>query len=234
MNHRRVIGIAAVASLPIALPNLLSRAFVRVCRRIAPEIVWHCGSEGCSVALSFDDGPDPQYTPCVLDILRENGIRATFFLVGERVLQYPELRRRMDAEGHEIGNHSMTWRRTLSLSDEEFANDLVRAEKVLGIASRRKLFRPAGVWIRRSQLNILRQFGYTCVLGSSYACDPLRPPSAFIKWMIARSLRAGGIAVLHDSGGDRSRSVDALPSIIKAVRKRRLSFAMIGELLDAS
>jgi peptidoglycan/xylan/chitin deacetylase (PgdA/CDA1 family) len=231
MNHRRVIGIAAIASIPIALPIAFPRAVVRACSKIAPEIVWQCGSEGCSVALSFDDGPDPQYTPRVLDLLRENGIRATFFLIGERVLRHPELRRRIEAEGHEIANHSMTWRRTLSLSDEEFTKDLLEAEKVLGIEPRRKLFRPAGVWIRSSQLNILRQFAYTCVLGSSYACDPLRPPSAFIRWMIAKSLRAGGIAVLHDSGGDRSRSVDALPGIITAVRKRGLSFTTIGELM---
>jgi peptidoglycan/xylan/chitin deacetylase (PgdA/CDA1 family) len=94
-----------------------------------------------------------------------------------------------------------------------------------------KMFRPAGIYVRAKQLDVLMRLGYRCVLGSAYAFDPHRAPTSLIVWLIGRALRAGAIIVLHDSGGNRTRSMRALPRIIAQARRRRLAFVRLSDLL---
>jgi peptidoglycan/xylan/chitin deacetylase (PgdA/CDA1 family) len=186
------------------------------------------------VALTFDDGPDPLYTPQVLDILDRHRVRATFFLIGENARGHPELVRRIRARGHEVGNHTDTNGRTVLMSMSRFRDSLLRAEAALALPEGGpKLFRPGGGWIRPAQLDLAMERGYTCVLGSAQAYDPRRPPTGYIRWAIARNLRPGAIVVLHDAGGDRSNTVAALPGILEAGRSRGLRFVTVSDLLAA-
>lgn len=196
------------------------------------RVVWKVVTQRPVVALTFDDGPDPVYTPQVLDLLKHAHVRATFFLVGERAEQYPTLVARICAEGHEIGNHSHTWRRTISLSSGEFVHDLERAQESLDTSGcTKKIFRPAGIWIRPSQVEQLADRGYACVLGSAYGHDPMRPPASYIAWVIRRALAPGAIIVMHDAGGDRTATVAALHRVLEAVRQRRMEFVLLSSLL---
>ena len=178
-------------------------------------MIWSLRTQARAIAITFDDGPDPTFTPEVLAILRKYGITATFFLVGERVRRYPELLRRIRDQGHDVGNHSDSWRRTIQLGNGEFERDLLRAEQSLELGDAAKLFRPAGGLIRSEQIRLLRGHRYSVVLGSAYAFDPYRPPTKSIEWAITRGLKEGAIVVLHDSGGNRWNTVKALPAIIE-------------------
>ena len=93
--------------------------------------------------------------------------------------------------------------------------------------------RPPGIWLRPSQQAAAARQGYLTVLGSAYAYDPYRPPARYIEWVIARNLRPGAIVVLHDAGGDRSHTVNAVPGILHAARQKELRWVTLSELLKA-
>jgi len=230
MRKKMVLAAAAAVSAAGAA-SCWPHAVVRLLRTAFPGVVWEMPTSERVIAISFDDGPDPVYTPQVLEILREHAIQATFFLVGERVRRFPELRQRIGEQGHEVGNHSDSWRRSVQLSDEEFERDLLRAEQSLGLGSGSKLFRPAGGFIRGSQLRVLRRHGYCAVLGSAFAFDPYRPPRKYIEWAIGRGLKRGAIVVMHDSGGDRSKTVAALPAILRRAHAEGYRFVKLSEYL---
>jgi len=186
------------------------------------------------VALTFDDGPHPVYTPQVLDILARFEARATFFLIGENARRHPELVARIRGAGHEVGNHTDTRGTTVLMSMRRFSDSLLRAEAALALSDAEpKLFRPGGGWVRPAQLDLAVQRGYTCVLGSVQAYDPRRPPAAYIRWVVSRNLGPGAIVVLHDAGGDRSNTVEALPGILEAGRAMGLRFVTVSELMTA-
>lgn len=217
---------SALAVQPTGIVGSLARA--------TPRIVWKVETWAPLAALSFDDGPDPVYTPQILDILARHEARATFFLIGENARRHPELVGRIRAMGHEVGNHTDSPDRTVLMSMPRFSDSLLRAEAALGLMDARpKLFRPGGGWIRPAQLDLAVQRGYTCVLGSAYAYDPKRPPAAYIRWAVAKNLGPGAIVVLHDAGGDRSNTVAALPGILDAGRAKGLRFVTVSELMSA-
>lgn len=219
-----VIGLA-VFTFPRVTVNLL--------RAIWPSgIVWRGPTDKPVVYLTFDDGPDPENTPRLLDTLARQEVKATFFLVGERAASYPDIVARICAEGHEIGNHGNTWGRTIQLSDAEFKTDLARAEEQLSrFACYKKIFRPAAVMIRRSQVEYLHENGYQCVLGSAYAFDPARPPVSFLVWATRQALEPGAIVVLHDAGEtSRQNSIAAVPGIISGARAKGLRFSPVSDI----
>jgi peptidoglycan/xylan/chitin deacetylase (PgdA/CDA1 family) len=207
---------------------------IDVVSRLGSAIVWQVDTARPVAALTFDDGPDPLYTPQVLDLLARHQAKATFFLVGRRARQEPRLVARIRADGHEVGNHTETHGRTVLQRESSFQAELLEGEKTLGLGTAKlKLFRPPGIWLRPSQQAVAARHGYLTVLGSAYAFDPYRPPTRYIEWVIGRNLRPGVIIVLHDSGGDRSHTVAALPAILRAAKDKRLELVTLSELLQA-
>jgi peptidoglycan/xylan/chitin deacetylase (PgdA/CDA1 family) len=198
---------------------------------LAPNIVWRVATARPVVALSFDDGPNPAYTPQVLELLAQQGAHATFFLIGERALAHPEVVQAIKAGGHEVGNHY--FRRGTALTDNqvEFAENLDRTEQAIGPSRAPRLFRPPGGLAWPWQLRSARERGYTCVLGSAYPHDPAHPPVGYIQWLIEKNLVPGAIVILHDGISDPTRSIQALPHVLAAGRTKGLTFVTVGELL---
>jgi peptidoglycan-N-acetylglucosamine deacetylase len=210
-------------------------AVLRVIERVTSNLIYRVRIDLPLVALSFDDGPHPTYTPPqVLDILQRHDAKATFFLIGERALRYPELVARIKGAGHEISNHYYKNCSTLGHSDAEFLGYLQQTEKALGPTGEPKLFRALGGVERPRQLRLARAQGYTCVLGSAYPNDPMHPPVWYISWLIEKNLVPGTIVILHDGISDARHSVQALPQILHAGRERGLSFVSVGELMRVS
>jgi peptidoglycan/xylan/chitin deacetylase (PgdA/CDA1 family) len=205
-----------------------------VAARLAPNIVWRVPIDKPFVALSFDDGPDPTHTPQVLDVLERYGAHATFFLIGDRAKSHPELVQRIKAAGHEVGNHYFMDGSALGHSDAEFLGYLDRTELAIGIPGQRKLFRPPGGIAWPSQLRLARERGYTPVLGSAYPHDPVRPPVWYIRWLVVKNLGPGAIVILHDGIRDPTRSIEALPQILAAGKRKGLQFVSVGTLLRMS
>lgn len=187
------------------------------------------------VALTFDDGPS-EYTAQVLDILRAHRVQATFFLCGENAKSHPELVRRIQDEGHEIGNHTYSHAYLHLTSRARIAAEIDRTQDVLEkiLGRRPRLFRPPfGVrWF--SLWSVLRERGMTMVLWSIRGYDG-RLDSRSIARVILDQAHPGAIVLLHDgfetrppSQIDRSPTVAALPAVIEGLRKAGYTFARIS------
>jgi peptidoglycan/xylan/chitin deacetylase (PgdA/CDA1 family) len=187
------------------------------------------------VALTFDDGPSVPYTGQVLDILRKNRIHATFFICGANAERYPDLVRRIKAEGHEIGNHTYSHPYLYLMDREKIADEIDRTQDVLQkISGRRpRLFRPPfGVrWF--SLWPLLRERGLTMVLWSDRGHDGALDAGGIAKTTLEQ-LTPGAIILLHDgfethaaADVDREATVRALPAIISGIRKAGYTFARL-------
>ncbi|MEH1968616.1 polysaccharide deacetylase family protein [Nostoc sp.] len=185
------------------------------------------------IALTFDDGPWPESTGQVLDILKKNQIKGTFFLIGQNVKNYPGLVKREIAEGHVIGNH--TWHHWYQFLNPQAAAyeidhtaDLIY--QVTGIKT--NLFRPPGGIMHNGVASYARNSKYAIILWSSDSVDYSRPAVPKLINNVFRKAKPGGIVLMHDGGGNRSKTVQALPEIIANFRKQGYSFVTIPELLE--
>jgi peptidoglycan/xylan/chitin deacetylase (PgdA/CDA1 family) len=177
------------------------------------------------VALTFDDGPHPEGTPAVLELLRDAGARATFFLAGEQVARRPELAAEVAAAGHAIGVHCQRHRNLLRLTPGQVGEDLRRAEDVIGSATGRepRLYRPPYGVLNAAALAFARQRGWTPFLWTRWGRDWERQATpASIAWRLVSGLRGGDVLLLHDADyysaeGAWKRTVRALPRVLDAV-----------------
>jgi peptidoglycan-N-acetylglucosamine deacetylase len=202
--------------------------------RLTPQLTYHIPTNQPLVALSFDDGPHPIFTPQVLDILRQHNAQATFFLIGERALCHPDLVDRIKAAGHEVANHYFRDGSLMLHSKAYFLRNLDKTEQAIDLTGASlKFFRPPGGLARPSQLRLARAHGYHCMLGSAYPHDPMHPPVWYIRWLVTKNLRSGTIIILHDGISNPSRTLQALPQILAAAHRKNLRIVSIGTLQAA-
>lgn len=183
------------------------------------------------IAITFDDGPHPQNTPRLLDMLKERGVRATFYVVGNMVRYNPQILRRMVAEGHEIGNHTVTHGTLSRMSDEGLRSELSRAHQQIlaatGIPPRS--MRPPGGAIRKEQKQLmLREYGYPTILWSVDPRDWQRPGVDVVAQRLIDGAAPGGILLVHDL---HKPTVDAMPKTLDALLAQGYRFVTISELI---
>ena len=206
--------------------------------------LYHQGAGGeHQVALTFDDGPDPEWTPKILDILKEAKVKAAFFLVGANAEKYPGLVRRMVNEGHEIGNHTY-YHPNLALAWPEHVRLELNATQLLieTITGRSTtLFRPPyAADTQPSQvaelmpLQVAEELGYLAVLENIDPQDWAKPGADIILQRVKQQRRDGSIILLHDAGGDRSQTVAALPKILDWLHTRGDTVVPLSTLLGTS
>jgi peptidoglycan-N-acetylglucosamine deacetylase len=197
----------------------------------------HLPGPGDVVSITFDDGPNPRATPQILDVLRREGVHATFFVLGRHADRWPELVRRMADEGHQLGNHGY-WHRKLHRRTPGYVrDDLTRGTEALFKASggvRAKHFRaPHGFrspWVTP----IAHSLGQRTIGWSLGVWDSARPGVDEITRRALEGVRARSILLLHDGDGydaegDRQQTADALPSIIEGLRARGFCFATLPD-----
>ncbi|MCK9485205.1 MAG: polysaccharide deacetylase family protein [Dehalococcoidia bacterium] len=227
-------GAAAAAGLAglVAAPWYYQpRPLTRAMQRTWPDIVFEVDTDEPAIALTFDDGPHPPYTEAVLDTLARYGARATFFVMGEQVERNPGLFRRMVDEGHEVANHFYDGRATLLLTNEAILRSLERTERILGDQNPSRLVRPASGVARVTTREMLRERGYTLVIGSAYTSDCTKPPRAYMRWAFRQMLEPGRILILHDGRKERSRTVDVLPDVLEGALEAGLRPMTVSSLL---
>ncbi|MEU7606866.1 bifunctional polysaccharide deacetylase/glycosyltransferase family 2 protein [Streptomyces sp. NPDC041003] len=191
-----------------------------------------------TIALTFDDGPDPVWTPKILDVLRRNAVPATFFTVGTRVAENPDLARRIVDEGHQIGLHSFThtdlgaasaWRRSLELRETQLviagATGVTTPLLRPPYSSTGKALDDAG-WSAVVQAG---QEGYLTVLTTLDSEDWRRPGVEQIVAGATPKDTAGQIVLLHDAGGDRTQTVAALEELVPRLKASGWTFATVGD-----
>ena len=186
-----------------------------------------------SVALTFDDGPSPQYTPRILATLTRLHARATFFVIGYLAADFPQLVRRELRLGMTVGNHSYNHPEVPPF--DELPPPLLRDEISLGasilsrLGARPRLFRPPGGSTSPALVRAAAALGQRIVLWSVDPADwsPGRSASAIAKRVLS-AIRPGSIVILHDGGGNRSATLAALPAIIRGIRRRHLHLVTLG------
>lgn len=204
--------------------------------RSRPDMITSVRTTRPVVAMSFDDGPHPDYTPYALDVLRRHDARATFFDEGAAVVTYPHLVRRTVAEGHEVANHTFTHPDLPPLSFSEVVNEIERTagafEEVHVTPA--PLFRPPRGQFDREAAAAVRSRGLTTVGWNicverflAMFSDDSRAVAAMLD-----GVRPGSIVLAHDGGmPDRSRTMAVLPGLVAGLRQRGYDVVTVGELL---
>lgn len=184
------------------------------------------------IALTFDDGPYPLHTSVLLATLREQQVKATFFLVGRRVLEFPELTKQIAEEGHELANHTFSHRREGELGPGELEQELLQTEEAMAAVCgvRTHLFRPAGGSLTPDGLATVRRLGYTNV---NWTVNPgdwwVRSADDLLKGSF-RGRSREGIVLLHTGNLPLVR---ALPVYIESMRAKGFRFVTVSELAQA-
>lgn len=190
---------------------------------------------GKTVALTFDDGPHPEYTCEILDILKEYGIKATFFVVGENAARYPDIVNRIIAEGHEIGNHTWSHKGMAGLSEAQIKTELEKTHLLLKETFNYSpvLFRPPGGGEYKNALSVARQMGYKYILWAwrTDSKDWKCPDAESIANTVKSTVAAGDIVLLHDFVSGVSSTPSALKQIIPYLLEQGYSFSTVSALL---
>ncbi|MDX2244345.1 MAG: polysaccharide deacetylase family protein [Leptolyngbyaceae cyanobacterium bins.302] len=185
------------------------------------------------VALTFDDGPWKQTTEQILDILKQNNIKSTFYFVGQAIQENPTLAKKVVEEGHAVGNH--TWQHLMDDMDATIAaQEMGNAARLIYEATggvRTYLMRPPGGNLTGELANYARQQGYMVTMWSADSHDYLVSAPLIVDNVLS-NVKPGGIVLMHDGGGDRSATVEALPQIISALQRQGYKFVTVPELME--
>ena len=188
------------------------------------------------VALTFDDGPSPDTTPRILDILRAEGVRATFFVLGKHAERHPEIVERIVREGHELGNHGYDHGILAFAGATQVHRQLQRTERLLRRAGGPpvRVFRAPHGFRSPFVARTARRLGYITCAWSAGVFDTAKPGADVIERRSAKALKPGAVLLLHDADGwgddDRSQTAEALPGIIATARERGFGFATMSEI----
>ena len=228
MKLRYVTGAIAAAWVGYAwLPHVVARGTVRRVR-----------STDRRIALTFDDGPDPVWTPRILDLLRAHRVRASFFLVGERAARAQDVVRAMAADGHEVANHSWSHVPLWLCGPRRTALEIGRTHELLtaltGTTPRH--FRPPWGMMNAATFRVLDRHRLRCVLWSVQP-EGLRPVDARAQArFVVRRARPGAIVDLHDAEGTRrapERLAAALPEMIAGLEAAGYELTTVADLLES-
>ena len=197
-------------------------------------VLWDVKTQEKVVALTFDDGPHPEYTAQILDILDRFDAKATFFVLGQHAEKYPELIRREFEEGHEIANHTYTHGQFITIKQLE--KELIKTNEILyGITGvYPSLFRPVGGNYNERLINAAIAQDFKVIMWSWHQDteDWKQPGVNKIVKKVLHGAKPGDVILFHDAGGNRSQTVEALLEILPELKKQGYEFVTISELLN--
>ena len=197
---------------------------------------WRGERAGRNIALTFDDGPDPESTPRVLDILAAHRVTASFFLVGERVTRHPALVRRIAEGGHDLANHSWSHRSLWLARPRRTVDEVGRGHAAIAQATgaEPRFFRPPWGLTNLALFPVLRGLGTPCVFWPVQTEGQRAASAALQVERARRRARPGAILDLHDADGVRgagARLVEALPAMIESLRSDGYALAPLRDVL---
>ena len=233
-----VVGALAAAAAVEYVPSLVAVGQWGPLRALPAGLCrWQGPRFPPSVALTFDDGPDPAGTPCVLDALDDLGLRATFFVVGEQVRRHPSLVEEIAARGHQLASHGDVHASHLLRSPRWVRRDVQRGRDVMAaLGHAPRWYRPAYGHATGATLAVARAAGFETVLWSAWGREWRSQSPDEVAGRVLRRLRPGAVVLLHDSDrygppGMWRLVVGALPLVADELRRRHLSSATLDELV---
>ena len=186
------------------------------------------------IAMTFDDGPHPQNTPRLLNMLRERNIKATFYVTGRNVKLYPQLTRRIVAEGHEIGNHTWGHPNLQKMGNAQVRSELDRTRDIIvattGVQPR-TMRPPYGALSQSQRAWIFKDYGYPTILWSVDPEDWKKPGPSVVTSRIVNNTRNGGIVLAHDL---HKSTIDAMPGSLDGLLRKGFKFVTVSQLLALS
>ncbi|NMA82590.1 MAG: polysaccharide deacetylase family protein [Epulopiscium sp.] len=205
--------------------------------KTSSQIVSSGPSEKKRVALTFDDGPHPIFTPQILDILAENEAKATFFVLGMYAQRYPDIIKRQAAEGHEIGNHTFTHIDIHQVSKEQIEDEFLKTQEIIFslTGSFSSLFRPPYGLYDVDILNLTKENNTTLILWSTFqdSKDWSNPGINKIVDVTVSKIQNGDIILFHDYVYKKnSHTVEALKIILPKLKEEGYEFVTVSELLE--
>jgi peptidoglycan/xylan/chitin deacetylase (PgdA/CDA1 family) len=241
MTSGKLDGRPGAKFTAIAVPSILAGGYwllMSPWSQLLGRFPYRASATRKVVALTFDDGPNEPYTSQIADYLHSEGIKATFFQVGENVRRHPDLPRRLAAQGHVIANHSMSHKFRHYLSQPRYRRQLEQSQRVLEthLGQRPALFRPPWLWRGPVVFGGLRGQHLVPVSGEfCHSLEVFRAPAARIAKAAVAKAKPGKILIFHDgfnaSTADRSRTVEAVRLVVGELRLRGFQFATVDELL---
>ena len=238
------VGTLGFSALSLGLPtglffSLLADGIARPGSNVFYPTVTHGPRDNNRVALSFDDGPDPEVTPAVLDALAKHSARATFFAIGQSLEAHPQLARRIVLEGHELGNHSFRHSRWQNFSGAgSQAREIERGAQAIAVVTgspAKPLFRPP-IGLKSPPLaRAAYQQKLTLVAWSLHSRDTRTADPERIARRVLQRIRPGDIVLLHDGhdlpGRHRPACAQATALILEGLREKALHCVTVSELL---
>jgi len=205
---------------------------IRFLKKQYPQVIFSIDTKDDAVFLTIDDSPSP-HTGVILDILKENNVTATFFVIGSYVNKYdPDgiILKRMISEGHEIGNHMMYNHMGAKLAPEQLSAEIMECENIIKskLGSMTHYFRPGSGLFTANMIDIAKKHGYTIVIGSVYPHDPHIRSVSHIVWSVMRKVDKGSIIILHDN---YEYNIGAFSKLMPLLKSRGFS---INRLSDGS
>lgn len=187
------------------------------------------------VALTFDDGPWPKQTDRILQILAEEDVRATFFMLGGQVKRHPDIARRVAAGGHQLGSHSLRHKPFSSLKPAQIRNEFKGGRRTIRAATgvSTTWIRPPYGSMNKTAWSTLRRIKAHVVMWDVDSNDWRRPGAKKIAQGVASHVKPGSIVLFHDGGGDRTQTAAALRSVIRRLRAKGYLFVTVQELVAA-
>ena len=221
---------ALVAGL-VACPVSAALPGAAVAQTAIPLVLTRAQTDRPAVALTFDDGPHPTLTPQLLDILAARGARATFYVIGRNAARYPDILRRIAAEGHEIGNHTWSHPSLYGVGDTAMLRELERTSEAIQQAVG---FAPVSVrppygnmYPRQSQV-VWDALQMTTVMWSIDPLDWQRPGASVVANRILSQHHAGAVVLSHDIHGP---TVRAMPAVVDGLIGRGYDLVQVSELM---
>lgn len=192
------------------------------------------GTASRQIALTFDDGPSIQNTEEILGVLKEYGIRATFFVIGENAAADPDRIRMIHEAGHEIGNHTYSHAYISKISGTELREEIQKTEDVLKSITGEKpcVFRPPGGYYDEASLAVLEEMGYQSIMWSLDTKDWCMPKSDTIVSKIEENAVSGDIILFHDLNDKRLPTPEALKRILPYLKENGYEFVTISEMIE--
>lgn len=205
----------------------------RFIKWIFPKYIWDIKNVDNKIYLTFDDGPIPEITEWILDILNKYEVKATFFCIGDNIEKHPEVFQKVIKNGHSIGNHTFNHLKGWNFSTEEYIENTLQCEKAITSNSeivnlKSKIFRPPYGKIKPSQSNILRKLGYKIIMWDvlSVDYDKKISPEQCLENIIQNTV-SGSIIACHDSLKAFKNLEYALPKAIEYLKNKGFVFERI-------
>lgn len=185
-----------------------------------PKAIWKIKATEPTIYLTFDDGPIPELTEWVLDVLKQYNIKATFFCVGDNIVKNPAVYKRIINEGHTVGNHTYNHLKGFKTRSQDYMNNVLRCEEL----TKSKLFRPPYGQLKPTQYRQLLLNAYKIIMWDviSYDYEKISPEACFSN--VKRNVKAGSIVLFHDNVKAKENLMYALPKTIEYFLKLNYTF----------